>query len=70
MSFEVEAVYENGILKPDHPLPLADRQRIKVVVEESESLVRRMYGLIGWKGDPEVVRRIALDDEFGIQESP
>jgi hypothetical protein len=28
------------------------------------------YGLIGWKGDPEVVRRIALDDEYGIYESP
>ena len=70
MSFEVDAVYENGVLRPEHPLPLAERQRVKVVVEEKESIAERMYGIIGWKGDPEVVRRIALDDEFGIAESP
>jgi len=28
------------------------------------------YGLIGWTGDPEALRRIAEDDEFGIQEAP
>ena len=26
--------------------------------------------LIGWKGDPEVIRKIALDPECGIAESP
>ena len=34
MSFELEAIYENGTLKLDHPLPLTERQRVKVVVQE------------------------------------
>jgi len=34
MSFELEAVYENGMLKLDRPLPLVEHQRVKVVVDE------------------------------------
>lgn len=70
MSIEVEAVYENGVLKLDHPLPLAEHQRVKIVVQDEESVARRNFGIIGWKGDPEVVRRIAMDVEFGTAESP
>ena len=33
MSIEVDATYENGVLKPDRPLPLEEHQRVKVVVE-------------------------------------
>ena len=32
--------------------------------------VRRSYGLLGWTGDPEILRKIAEDDEFGVLESP
>jgi hypothetical protein len=35
-----------------------------------EKATRITYGLMGWKGDREVVHRIALDDEFGVYESP
>lgn len=70
MPFEIEAVYEGGVLKPARPLPLEDHQRVRVVVQEKTSLTRRSYGLIGWHGDPEVIRRIALEPEFGITESP
>jgi predicted DNA-binding antitoxin AbrB/MazE fold protein len=34
MSFELEAIYENGTLKLDRPLPLVEHQRVKVVVQE------------------------------------
>lgn len=70
MSLEVEAVYENGVLKLDKPLPLQKNQRVKITVQQEGVAVELTYGLIGWTGDPEVVRRIALDPEFGIQESP
>ena len=70
MSFTVEAIYENGVLKLDRPLPLEEKQRVKVVVSKEPSVAHRSFGIIGWKGDPEVVRRIANDPEFGIQESP
>jgi predicted DNA-binding antitoxin AbrB/MazE fold protein len=34
MTREVEAIYEDGVLKPVEPLPLADKQRVKVRVRE------------------------------------
>ncbi len=70
MSLEVQATYEDGVLKPDAPLPLGEHQRVKVTVHEEPGRVERTYGLLGWTGDPDTVRRIAEDDEFGAMESP
>jgi predicted DNA-binding antitoxin AbrB/MazE fold protein len=70
MSFEVEAIYEAGILKLDRPLPLDEHQRVKIVVQEQLSIARQTYGIIGWTGEQDVVRKIALDPEFGVSESP
>jgi predicted DNA-binding antitoxin AbrB/MazE fold protein len=70
MSLEIEATYENGVLKPDKPLPLQENERVKITVRQAQGTAELTYGLIGWTGDPEVVRRIALDPEFGILESP
>jgi len=70
MLLEVQATYENGVLKPDEPLPLQERQRVKVTVHQEPSRIRRSYGLIGWTGDPEILRKLAEDDEFGLLESP
>ena len=69
MSLEIDATYEDGVLKPDQPLPLAEHQRVKVTVQSSRKL-RDGFGSIGWRGDPEVVRKIARDPEFGVHESP
>ena len=33
MSHVVEAIYENGVLKLEQPLPLKDRERVRVTVE-------------------------------------
>jgi predicted DNA-binding antitoxin AbrB/MazE fold protein len=33
MSFTVEAVYENGVLKPATPLPLKEHEKVSVTVE-------------------------------------
>ncbi|MBM4075100.1 MAG: DUF104 domain-containing protein, partial [Planctomycetes bacterium] len=60
MSIEIEAVYEKGILKLDHTLPLEEHQRVQVIIETSMTLARRSYGIIGWTGDSEIVRNIAL----------
>lgn len=69
MSFEVEATYENGVLKLDKPLPLTENERVTVQVKPHISLSRRRAGSIKWTGDPEVLRMIAEDPEFGILES-
>jgi len=69
MLLDVEATYEDGVLKPDRPLPLAEHQRLVVRILSRPSVAEQSYGLIGWTGDPEVVRRIAEDDESGVLES-
>ena len=70
MSYVIEATYENGLLKLDEPLPLSHQQRVKVVVDDHVSVAKRSLGMMGWKGDPNVVERMALDPEAGILGSP
>jgi len=41
MPFELEAVYEFGVLKLDHLLPLEEHQRVKVVLQEDAAIGRR-----------------------------
>jgi len=76
MSHVVDAIYENGVLKLDHPLPLEDRAKVRVTVESLADVVsrldavRRTYGMVPWSGDAETLERLALDSEFDITESP
>jgi predicted DNA-binding antitoxin AbrB/MazE fold protein len=70
MSITVEAIYENGVLKPVQPLPLREHQRVQVCVQTEQSVARESAGMLHWRGDWETLRRIAEDDEFGIMESP
>lgn len=70
MSITVEAIYENGVLKPAQPLPLREHERVKVTVHSSVSIARQTAGMIPWTGDPDLLERIACDPEFGILESP
>ncbi len=37
MTKQVEAVYENGLLRPLEPLPLKEHQRVTVVITEAQS---------------------------------
>ncbi len=41
MNLTIEAVYENGVLKPKEPLPLAEHEQVTVTVESAMSLDRR-----------------------------
>lgn len=70
MAITVEAVYENGVLKPKSPLPLREKETVRVSIESPITWAERTAGMIPWTGDPELLRRIAEDDEFGILESP
>jgi predicted DNA-binding antitoxin AbrB/MazE fold protein len=63
MTITVDAVCENGTLKLDQPLPLAERQKVKVTIEPDVSLARRTAGMIGWKGDAETFERIGREAE-------
>ncbi len=70
MTVEISAVYENGVLKPDQPLPLDDKQRVRIIVRTQKSRAEESYGLLGWTGDPKLVEQVALDPDLGILESP
>lgn len=81
MLITIEATYEDGVLKLERPLPLQEREKVRVTVQsappapaasagDATNPVRRSYGLLGWKGDAETVRRVALDPEFDIHEAP
>ena len=41
MSLEVEATYENGVLKLDKPLPLGEHERVTVSVKPLASPIRQ-----------------------------
>lgn len=70
MAHQIEATYENGVLKLDALLPFEEKERVVVTIQSKISRARQSYGLIGWTGDPEVVRRVAEEPEFAVEESP
>ena len=70
MPITVEAIYENGALKPTQPLPLKEQEKVRLVIEPELSWAERTAGMLQWTGDPEILRRIAEDDEFSILGSP
>ncbi len=70
MAITIEAIYENGTLKLAQPLPLTEHEKVRVTIEPELTWAERTAGMLKWTGDPEVLRRIAEDDEFGILESP
>lgn len=70
MRITVEAIYEGGVLKPVQPLPLEEHEKVQVVIEPARTWTERTAGMLPWTGDPEILRRVAEDDEFGILESP
>jgi predicted DNA-binding antitoxin AbrB/MazE fold protein len=73
MALTIEAIYENGVFKPAQPLPLlpeGGRIWLTLHVEAEPNRVQESYGLLGWTGDAETVRRVALDPGFDVLESP
>jgi predicted DNA-binding antitoxin AbrB/MazE fold protein len=70
MSITVEAVYENGVLKPLHAIPLPEHQRVQVTVRPVVSRVRQTAGLMGWTGSQEDADFVATSPELDPQEGP
>ena len=63
MAITVEAVYENGVLKPKEPLPLREHESVRVSIESSISWAERTAGMVQWKGDHETLERILEEAE-------
>jgi predicted DNA-binding antitoxin AbrB/MazE fold protein len=69
MAFEVEATYENGVLRPDQPLPLRDRERVTVAVKPRIDHVTESYGLIRGAIDLEALEYLSRSPENSVWES-
>jgi predicted DNA-binding antitoxin AbrB/MazE fold protein len=69
MPLTIEAVYENGVLKPAEPLPLKEHEKVQLTVVRKTSVAEQTYGLMGWTGDAATLDRFALDPELDPQES-
>jgi predicted DNA-binding antitoxin AbrB/MazE fold protein len=64
MALTIEAVYENGVLKPTQPLPLKEHERVQVTVETPPLDILQAQGILGWKGTSEDLAPFALGPEF------
>ena len=69
MTITVEAVYENGVLKPAQPLPWKDGERVRVAVSTWESPILKAYGIMGFKGTAAEADYFALDPELLPEEA-
>lgn len=70
MNITVEAVYENGVLKPTQPVPLQEHEHVTPTIRSATSIARQTAGMFPWTGDVETLERLTRDPEFGIRESP
>lgn len=59
MSLQLEATYEDGVFKLDEAPPLKEHERVILTVQPRQTHARESFGLIGWTGEPEVLRQIA-----------
>lgn len=70
MAITVDAVYENGVLKPVEPLPFKEHERVRVTIQPSSNWVQESYGICGWKGSAEEAERFASDPELDYPPPP
>ena len=70
MILTVEAIYENGVLKPTQPLPLREHERVQITVHTSSNWVQETAGILRWAGSPEELQRFAEDPELDYPPPP
>jgi predicted DNA-binding antitoxin AbrB/MazE fold protein len=70
MTITVEAIYEDGVLKPAQPLSLKEREQVQVTVRRLTSVADQTYGMIGWSGDADTFDRLLRESETDRLEQP
>ena len=60
MSIVVRAKYEKGVLKPLEPLNLEEGEEVQIVIQPSESIAEKFYG-IARKHKPSLSREELLE---------
>ncbi len=70
MTLTVEAVYENGVLKPTQPLPLKEHEKVQLTVKTKRSWVEETAGIMGFQGTVEEADYFAMDPELDYPPPP
>jgi predicted DNA-binding antitoxin AbrB/MazE fold protein len=64
MPLTIEAIYEDGVLKPMEPLPLQEHERVQITVQPRFRNLADCYGIMGFTGTAEEADYFALDPEL------
>jgi predicted DNA-binding antitoxin AbrB/MazE fold protein len=70
MTLTVEAVYEDGVLKPAQPLPLKEHEKVQITVHTPVSNLADSYGIMGFQGTAEEADYFAMDPELDYPPPP
>jgi predicted DNA-binding antitoxin AbrB/MazE fold protein len=66
----VEAIYENGVLKPTGPLPLKEHEKVRVTVHPEKTWVEQTAGMMGFTGSPQEADYFALSSDLEPPDDP
>jgi len=69
MAITVEAIYENGVLRPSEPLPWKDGEKVRIAVSSLDSPILKAYGIMGWKGTSEDLDRLLTEIKYEEDEA-
>jgi predicted DNA-binding antitoxin AbrB/MazE fold protein len=69
MGLEIEAVYDNGILKLPRLLPLTDGATVRITIHAPGRTGVVKHPRTPWAGSREDLERLALDAELGLEET-
>ena len=70
MAYTIEAVYENGVLKPAQPLPLREHETVQVTVVTKRNWVEETAGIMGFQGTAEEADYFAMDPDLDFPPPP
>jgi predicted DNA-binding antitoxin AbrB/MazE fold protein len=63
MLLEVEATYQNGVLKPSQELPLQEGQKVTLTIHPVGGAAQRFCGSLRWTRDPEELHAYLNDQD-------
>jgi predicted DNA-binding antitoxin AbrB/MazE fold protein len=61
MAISIEAVYENGVLKPSQPLPFKEHERVSVTVESARIPIWERIIALTADAPPEELAKLPVD---------
>lgn len=67
MPKSVEAIYEDGVLKPLSPLKLKEHEKVRVIFKKETSVVKATKGMFSGLDDS-TIDEIALSPELLLEE--